>query len=88
MPKAIRVTELRAHAGRILRRVREKREAVDVTYRGEVVARIVPVVPAGESAKAASAVWSEIDQVAAEIGRHWHPKTKSAVETVREGRRG
>jgi antitoxin (DNA-binding transcriptional repressor) of toxin-antitoxin stability system len=88
MQKAVGVRELGASASRILRRVREKREAVDVTYRGEVVARIVPVVSASESAKAASAVWSEIDQLAAEIGRHWHPKTKSAVATVREGRRG
>ena len=88
MQKPVGVRELRASASRILRRVREKREAVDVTYRGEVIARIVPVVSASDSAKAASAVWSEIDQLAAEIGRRWHPKNKSAADTVSEGRRG
>jgi prevent-host-death family protein len=88
MRKSIGVRELRTSASRILRRVRDKRESVDVTVRGEVVARIVPVVSADQSAKPASAIWSDIDRLAAEIGRHWRPRSKSAVETVREGCRG
>lgn len=88
MQKSIGVRELRTSASRILRRVREKREVVEITYRGQVIARIVPVVPAAEAAQAASAVWAEIDQLADEIGRHWKPRHKSAVEAVREGRRG
>lgn len=87
MQKTIGVRELRARASRILRRVREKHESVDVTYRGQVIARIVPVVPPAEAAQALSAVWADIDQLAGEIGRHWKPKAKSAAEAVSEGRR-
>jgi prevent-host-death family protein len=87
MQKTIGVRELRARASRILRRVREKRETVEVTYRGQVIARIVPVVPPAEAAQTLSAVWADIDQLAGEIGRHWKPKTKSAAEAVSEGRR-
>ena len=87
MQKTIGVRELRARASRILRRVREKRESVDVTYRGQVIARIVPVVPPAEAAQALSAAWADIDQLAGEIGRHWKPKGKSAAEAVSEGRR-
>jgi antitoxin (DNA-binding transcriptional repressor) of toxin-antitoxin stability system len=71
-----------------MRRVREKREAVEVTYRGEVIARIVPVSPPAQRDQALSAVWTDIDQLAGEIGRHWRPEGKSAAETVSEGRRG
>jgi len=88
MRKTIGVRELRARACGILRRVRERREAVDVTYRGQVIARIVPVIPLAETAEALSAVWTEMDQLAVEIGRHWKPQGKSAAEAVSEGRRG
>jgi len=37
----IGVRELKAHASRILRRVRETREHVPITYRGKVVAHVV-----------------------------------------------
>jgi antitoxin (DNA-binding transcriptional repressor) of toxin-antitoxin stability system len=80
--------ELRARASSILRRVREKREAVDVTYRGQVIARIVPAPPPAGQKRTLSAVWTDMDQLAEEIGRHWKPRNKSAAEAVSEGRRG
>jgi antitoxin (DNA-binding transcriptional repressor) of toxin-antitoxin stability system len=80
--------ELRARASSILRRVREKREAVDVTYRGQVIARIVPAPPPAGQERTLSAVWTDMDQLAEEIGRHWKPRSKSAAEAVSEGRRG
>jgi prevent-host-death family protein len=88
MRKTIGVRELRARASDVLRRVRERHEAVDVTYRGQVIARIVPVLPPAEAAETLSAVWTEMDQLAGEIGQHWKPRGKSAAEAVSEGRRG
>jgi prevent-host-death family protein len=87
MHRSVGVRELRAKTSRVLRRVRDKREAVDVTYRGQVIARIVPVVSPAETAETASAVWAEIDQVAEEIGRRWTTGA-SAAQAVSEGRRG
>ena len=88
MRKTIGVRELRARASDVLRRVRERHEAVDVTYRGQVIARIVPVLPPAEAAETLSAAWTEMDQLAGEIGRHWKARGKSAAEAVSEGRRG
>jgi antitoxin (DNA-binding transcriptional repressor) of toxin-antitoxin stability system len=66
--------------------VREKGVTVDITYRGEVIARIVPAAPLAPDPEALAAVWADIDQVAAEIGRRW-PPTVSAAQAVSEGRR-
>jgi len=86
MAGSVGVRELRARASSILRRVREKNESVDVTYRGEVIARIVPVVRQPETAGALSAVWTDIDRLGGEIGKHWEAEGKSAAEVVSEGR--
>lgn len=40
--RAIGVRELKIHASRVLRRVRETKEGVPITYRGRVVAHVVP----------------------------------------------
>jgi prevent-host-death family protein len=88
MARSVGMRELRARASGILRRVREKHEAVDVTFRGQVIARIVPVPPPAEQDETLSAVWTDMDQLAGEIGRHWRPEGNSAAEAVSEGRRG
>jgi prevent-host-death family protein len=41
--RSIGVRELKVHTSRILRRVRERGEAVEVTYRGRPVARLIPI---------------------------------------------
>jgi prevent-host-death family protein len=87
MPRSIGIRELRASTSRVIRRVREKRESIDITHRGQVVARLVPVAaptaPADEDA-----IWAEIDQLAAEIGKDWGPKDVTAAQVISEGRRG
>jgi len=83
--QTVGIRELRQSATQILRRVREKGEEIQVTYRGQVVALLVPVKPKSTRRKS-SAAWADLDQLAAEIGRHW-PKGVSAVEAVREVRR-
>lgn len=42
MKGSIGVRELKIHASRILRRMRQTREQVPITYRGSLVAHLVP----------------------------------------------
>src|SRR2546428_644334 len=41
--RSIGVRELKQHTSQVLRRVRAKRERIEVTYRGRAVARLIPV---------------------------------------------
>jgi len=84
--RKVGVRELRAKASRILCRVREKQEPIDVTYHGHVIACIIPVVPPPDVAENISAVWTDMDQLASEIGRYRKPRGKSAAKLVNEGR--
>jgi prevent-host-death family protein len=84
--RTVGVREFKTSASRILKQVREKGEEVEVTYRGRVVARVVPVVAPKASPRAAASVWADLDRLAAEIGARW-PKKVTAVDAVREGRR-
>jgi antitoxin (DNA-binding transcriptional repressor) of toxin-antitoxin stability system len=86
MPQSIGIRELRASAGRVIQRVRKKREAIDITYRGQVVARLVPVTSAATADE--DAIWAEIDELAAEIGKDWGPKDVTAAQVISDGRRG
>jgi len=83
--RSVGVRELKAQASGIVRRVRERGETVEVTYRGRVVARLVPVEQPPEDADQSS-VWTDLDQLAAEIGALW-PSDVTAAEAVSEGRR-
>jgi len=85
--KSIGIRELRAKAGRVVRRVKQKREAIDITYRGEVVARLVPVEPAAEAEARLRDWWEEWDRLAVEVGKRWKDDGKSAAEIVSEDRR-
>ncbi len=84
--RSIGIRELKEHATEIVRQVREKGVAVQITYRGQVVAQLLPVRPPKQSAKEVAAVWTDLDELAAEIGASW-PSGVSAAEAVREGRR-
>ena len=80
------VRELKAHISEALRRVREQGESIEVTVRGEVIARLVPALPNGQEPGDETAVWAELERVRDEISRHW-PAGVSAVDAVREQRR-
>jgi prevent-host-death family protein len=80
------VRELKEHASEILRRVREKKEVVTITYRGKAVARLVPVESLEDKRAEALAVLAEMKELAQEIGKKW-PSGVSAVEAVKEQRR-
>ncbi len=84
--RSVGVRELKGKTSQILRRVRETGEEVAVTFRGEVVARIVPN-RSKPTPRQVAAWWTDLDRLAIEIGAHW-PKGVSAAAAVREGRRG
>jgi prevent-host-death family protein len=84
--RSIGVRELKAHTSTVLREVREKGQPVEVTIRGRPVARLVPIEPVRSTPGELSAVWADLDHVAAEIGARW-PVDVSAADAVREMRR-
>lgn len=84
--RTIGIRELKEHASQILRRVRENKEEFQVTYHGQVVARLIPIAPSKATPEELGAMWTELDQLATEIGAHW-PKGVTATEAVSEGRR-
>ena len=84
--RSIGVRDLKQHTSRVLRRVREKGEQIEVTYRGRAVARLIPVARPAARRRDLAAVWSDLDKLAAEIGARWRG-SGGAREAVREGRR-
>ncbi|MCI0438125.1 MAG: type II toxin-antitoxin system Phd/YefM family antitoxin [Chloroflexi bacterium] len=84
--KTVGIRELKQHASEILRRVRDDKEAVAVTYRGQVIARIVPAQDEESERAEALRIWAEMDELAQEIGARW-PSGVSALEAVQEQRR-
>ena len=83
----IGLRELKQRASEILRRVREQRETFAITYRGKVVAKVVPVDDDTAARQAEGlATWAEMDELTREISVYW-PRDISALEAVREQRR-
>ena len=78
------VRELKQHASSLIRKIREDGSQVQITYRGEVVALLIPVNR--YEVKEESQAWAKIDHLAAEIGARW-PAGVSAAEAVSEARR-
>ena len=73
------IRQLKQQASEIVRRIREQKETITITYRGRPVAKIVPV----EDTKAESgAVWVAMEELAREL-EPYLPDDVSAVEAVR-----
>ena len=82
--RTIGVRELKQQASAILTRVRVKGEEIQITYRGQVIARIVPTLrPRPATRKKLGATWAAMDQLAAEIGA----AKKTKIDVVRDLRR-
>lgn len=84
--KSIGVRQLKEHMSEMLRLVQEG-ETVEVTKRGEVIARVVPAH--GKSSPddlSDEEVWTDLERLSLEISKHW-PEGLSAVDAVREARR-
>ncbi len=84
--KIIKSSELKTHLYDFLREVREG-EVIEVTHRGEPVARLSPIrrIPqlSGEEIRA---VIRSIDELADEITRDW-PEDVNVADAIAEARR-
>ncbi len=75
------VRELKQRTSDLIRQVRQDGKEIQVTYRGNVVALIVPVHrPSTRDA------WANLDTLAAEIGAHW-PEGVTSLDALTEVRR-
>jgi prevent-host-death family protein len=80
------VRELREGLSKLLQRVRDEGATIEVTSRGEPIARVIPATQQPASPEELSKRFSDLDTLIAEI----KARTKDnigAVETVREVRR-
>ena len=82
----IGIRELKQRANEILRQVREEQESFSVTYRGKVVAKLVPAVDPSTEQDVAAAIWTRMDDLSREISAHWPPGL-SAAEAISGQRR-
>ena len=82
----IGIREFKQRANEILRQVREDQESFYVTYRGKVVAKLLPAVGPHTEQEVASAIWTRMDDLSREVSAHW-PNGSSASEAVNEQRR-
>jgi len=80
------VRALKERTGEVLRRVWEGGETVAITRHGRVIAHLVPARPSSAALTDLSALWADLDALAAEIGARW-PADQTAVEAVRQERR-
>lgn len=79
--KRVGARELRENAGKVLRRVREGRETIEITWPGRAIARLVPVLPAKADSKKLAKIWSDLDSLSEEIGAQC-PKGVSAAAAL------
>jgi prevent-host-death family protein len=76
------VRELKNRASEIIRAVREEGVEYVITYRGQPVARLVPITHEEDDTQA----WQELERLSQEISVRWR-SDKSAVELLTEMRR-
>ena len=63
---SVGVRELKQQASELIRLVREEQREIQITYRGKLVALLVPVERA--TVEDQTAAWTNLDALAAEIG--------------------
>mgnify|MGYP000371384622 CR=1 FL=1 len=83
---SVGIRELREDLSKLIQRVREDGEIIEVTVRGEAVARVVPMKRKVRSPEEVAKIMEGLDEVIAEISEHW-PEGISSVDAVREQRR-
>ncbi len=82
---SVGVRELKEHTSEIMRRVREDGETIDITYRGEVVATILP--RRRYSQHDMDRFWERQRQLVREAGERLGDRPIDVVELLREERR-
>lgn len=72
MSTSVGVRELKQQTSKILRRVRERGETIEITYHGKTIAYLAPAAPAAPSAESINAVLTDLNQLKAEISAGVH----------------
>lgn len=81
--RTIGVRELKDNTSQVLRWVREHAEAVGITHRGRVIARLVPAEDAVAPVETGDPLFADMDSLAAEISASW-PKGLGSTDAVRD----
>ncbi len=84
--QTIGIREFKAHLSEVLREVEENGKIIDVTNRGEVVVRLVPMRRHKLSEQQVNAIVSDLDAMADELAEHW-PEGVSAQDAIDDVRR-
>jgi prevent-host-death family protein len=89
--RSVGVRELKEHTSKIIRRVHENGETIEVTCRGKVVAQLVPAgltLPQERpiNKEELDAFWKEWDRLSEEISKDW-PEGVSAQDAINDVRR-
>lgn len=82
---SVGVRELKEHTSKIVRRVRDDGETIDITYRGQVVATLAPKRTLDPDHN--QAFWERVERLRQDIAARMGPEPVDAVELVREERR-
>jgi prevent-host-death family protein len=82
---SVGVRELKEHTSEIVRRVRDDGETIDITYRGEVVATIVP--KSKPSSLEIDTFWDRVAKLRRDIAANMGAESVDSAELVREQRR-
>lgn len=80
------IKELKERTTEILTRVRDAGEPIDITLRGEVIARIVPVARTQAARERTRMALADLKQLAAEIGQRDLPPMNAATIIAEERR--
>ena len=81
----IGIRDLKQRVSEILRQVREEHENFSVTYRGKVVAKLVPAMDPSADQEVASAIWIRMDDLSREVSARL-PTESSESEAASEQR--
>ena len=84
--ESVGIRELKRDARAIVRTVRDDKQVIDVTYRREIVARIIPVERPDERQRRLDEFSKKLAVLRKEVSERWMDGM-SAVEAVREQRR-
>lgn len=84
MKHSIGIRELKNQLSRVLKAVSEQGQAIDITNHGQVIARLVPVKPASDSA-ASGVAWASLKDLSNQIGQRW--TGGDATDAINEIRR-
>lgn len=84
--QTIGIREFKARLSEVLREVEENGKIIDVTNRGEVIVRLVPMRRHKLSEQQVNAILGDLDAMANELAAHW-PEGVSVQDAIDDVRR-